>query len=340
MLKKLSKDKVKEWLNSLSESNRVLAPVDRGGAVIFASYTGGEELKLNSFAVNSPKEALFPSSERMFSYSYDKTEDETNINIETPVDGQKSIVFGARPCDARGVSIFDAVYAGKGYQDPYFKAKQESTTWVVTGCNDPDNACFCTSVGGNPYDTTGADVLLTDMGEGYLVEGLTEKGNLLLNHAVFEDVNNQEEKNIEEIKSKATKGVKTAFQLEGIIERLKDSFGSGYWQKESDRCLSCGICTFVCPTCYCFNITDDDCESGGERIRSWDACMSSMFTLEASGHNPRANKSQRLRQRINHKFNYHPAKYGMFGCMGCGRCVRHCPVSIDIRKIINEVSNV
>ncbi len=111
-----------------------------------------------------------------------------------------------------------------------------------------------------------------------------------------------------------------------------------YWQKMAAQCLSCGICTYVCPTCYCFTITDEIENLRGERLRSWDSCMFYHYTLEASGHNPRPSKLNRYRNRVGHKFSYIPEKYdGLIGCCGCGRCIRSCPVSIDIRQVVGSL---
>jgi heterodisulfide reductase subunit C len=107
-----------------------------------------------------------------------------------------------------------------------------------------------------------------------------------------------------------------------------------FWTKMSAACLSCGICTFVCPNCYCFDICDDNMYGKGTRSRVWDACMFTDFTLEASGHNPRTQVYQRLRQKISHKYSYHIRKYGVISCVGCGRCTRQCPVNIDIYSIV------
>jgi ferredoxin len=109
-----------------------------------------------------------------------------------------------------------------------------------------------------------------------------------------------------------------------------------FWTKVSSACLSCGACTFVCPNCYCFDICDDTMFGKGTRRRVWDACMFTDFTLEASGHNPRTQVYQRLRQKINHKYSYHVKKYGVISCVGCGRCTRSCPVNIDIYSIVEE----
>ena len=128
-------------------------------------------------------------------------------------------------------------------------------------------------------------------------------------------------------------------ELIGKARAFEERFSDGpYWRDRVSKCISCGICTYVCPTCYCFTIADEIEDLQGERLRAWDSCMFYQYTLEASGHNPRPSKFERYRNRIGHKFSYFPDQYnGMISCCGCGRCIRSCPVSIDIRRIVGHL---
>ena len=122
--------------------------------------------------------------------------------------------------------------------------------------------------------------------------------------------------------------------IKNLKEKLDKAFDASFWNEIHQKCLGCGICTFLCPTCYCFDITDEVKDEQGKRIRCWDSCMFPQFTLHASGHNPRPTYRERMRQRIMHKFNYCPENYKETFCVGCGRCIRNCPVNLDIRQII------
>jgi ferredoxin len=130
--------------------------------------------------------------------------------------------------------------------------------------------------------------------------------------------------------------------LSGSADALRGKFDDlAFWEAEASKCLSCGACTYLCPTCYCFNLTDEARGALGARIRSWDACMLPLFTMEASGHNPRTGKIQRLRNRIGHKFSYYPGLHnGRIACCGCGRCIKSCPSSVDIRRIVTDAIGI
>jgi len=132
----------------------------------------------------------------------------------------------------------------------------------------------------------------------------------------------------------ATTKVDVPFALDDIRDNLHDNIAAQAWHDLAMRCISCGTCTYVCPNCYCFNISDELVESTGERYRTWDNCFNPLYTEETSGHNPRAAKSNRFRNRFSHKFWYYPDKYDSLLCSGCGRCIMHCPTRIDIREVL------
>jgi len=117
-------------------------------------------------------------------------------------------------------------------------------------------------------------------------------------------------------------------------------YNASFWPQIAEACINCGACTFLCPTCYCFDIQDEVAGTKGVRLRYWDSCMFPLFTLHASGHNPRGQKMQRVRNRFMHKFKYFPDRFGPVSCVGCGRCVKDCPVNIDIREVISLMQAV
>jgi Fe-S oxidoreductase len=171
---------------------------------------------------------------------------------------------------------------------------------------------------------------------GYFFEPITEKGEEILKENIFEDGSSYQDQ-AQKAQKAVTDSVKKPFSsTDELPEKILSLFDNDeFWEQEAAKCLSCGACTYLCPTCYCFNLTDEQVGNSGERIRSWDACMFSHFTLEASGHNPRPMKHQRLKNRVGHKFSYYPKKYdSVIACCGCGRCIRYCPVSVDISEIV------
>ena len=178
-----------------------------------------------------------------------------------------------------------------------------------------------------------------------LLKGITPKGEKLLGGLIsLADASADDEKYFDEYRQeghKIIKPVSPAWIPEIIAKKLEDIFhNTDFWTKISNACLSCGVCTFVCPTCYCFDICDETLFGQGTRRRVWDACMFTDFTLEASGHNPRTKVYQRLRQKVCHKYSFHIRKYGVISCVGCGRCTQYCPVNIDILSIVEEAMKV
>jgi ferredoxin len=212
----------------------------------------------------------------------------------------------------------------------------ESATMVGFGCNDPCSSCFCTSVGSGPFNEKGLDALMVDLGDRFLVRSVTSKGEAFLRKIKFgADADESLMKKALDL-SKSSEG-KISSRVPAV--HLKDKvanelFNAPFWEKVAFACINCGTCTYLCPTCWCFDIQDEVSGKEGDRIRNWDACMFPLFTLHGSGHNPRDKKTQRVRQRFMHKLKYYVDKYGDgAACVGCGRCVQFCPVNIDIRKV-------
>jgi ferredoxin len=255
-------------------------------------------------------------------------------NVVEQADASKPrLIFGARPCDARAIALLDKVFNWDNLVDPYFKKNRDNTVLAVLACGKPQTACFCSSVGGGPDDRTGADIFMEEEGDSLIIEALTKKGEDILAR-------------IEKPLSAAPAGKKTASKKQAamkadakkVSERLDGAFSEKFWADISETCLGCGACTFLCPTCHCFDITDEVGRSGGARVRSWDCCAFPLFTLHGSGHNPRPSSTERLRQRVMHKFNYTVKNFGEIFCVGCGRCVRKCPACIDLREAAETIT--
>jgi sulfhydrogenase subunit beta (sulfur reductase) len=285
---------------------------------------------------------IYPQSETLFAYTFKKDEENQQkmlTELKADTQSRAMVIVGARPCDAKGFTIYDRVFLNPDYADPYYREKREKTTVVTLACQTSYPGCFCTGLGGSPSDQTGSDVMVTEVNGGYFVEALTEKGKILLSKVDLGDGANYE-KEAREKHGAAERSVKNPFGKAGKPDIAKERFAEEqFWDEALEKCLSCGACTFLCPTCYCFNITDEQAIDKGERVRSWDACMFPHFTLEASGHNPRPKKQQRYKNRVGHKFVWYPEKYeGALACSGCGRCIRYCPVSVDISEIVSRLA--
>ncbi len=352
-IKYLAQDQLSAFLASLAEKARVVAPINTEGVVQFQPWAMGKEVELEVLlAKQSPKEWVFPQSETFLKFGYGRApaaEDaegeaaltSETLEVQTVDEAPAQVIFGLRPCDARGFVQMDNVFGGYGgfYFDPLYNARREATTLLAVTCRDPRSTCFCTAIGGCPAGQEGVDALFTQVAGGFTVEALTEKGEAVAASAGLADASDAQASEAAEVKLQATAKVDVPFTLEGIRDNLHDNIEGDGWHDLGMRCISCGTCTYVCPNCYCFNISDELVESTGERYRTWDNCFNPLYTEETSGHNPRAVKSNRFRNRFSHKFWYYPDKYDSLLCSGCGRCIMHCPTRIDIREVLRVMGS-
>ncbi len=313
----------------VSRGYRLYGPVRNGGEVTLGEV--GEEPEFDFDYRNfkmSPKEFFLPQSEVLCRFCRGELAEDA---APAP---QKRVLLGLRPCDARAIWLLDKVFLEEP-EDFYYKQKRENTVVISVACANPATTCFCTSVGGGPAAAEGSDILLFDLGEAFLLEAVSERGEEFLNQfsKMTKDATKkqvaQKKKIAEEAASRMEK-----LPLDGVAERLAKAFDSDLWEAPSQKCLGCGICTYFCPTCYCFDVTDETLRENGRRVRTWDSCMYSPFTLHASGHNPRPSQKERVRQRFMHKFSYAVDNSGQLFCVGCGRCIVNCPVNIDLREVI------
>jgi len=304
------------------DGRRILAPVDRDGRTELNPVEHADEVASGCLqTVLSAKEAAFPKVERLLSYTL--APGAVALQDAEP-QARPTVLFGLRPCEASGFRALDAVF-NWDTRDSFFNARMTALAVIGMSCTRRDEACFCTSVGGGPGATAGSDILLTPVDGGFLAEVLTDKGRAMaaLAPEAFRPDPGLEKKVVE---------VPVAFDPAALTVRLKDLFDNGIWAEQSLRCLGCGACAFVCPTCVCFDLVEEADAKGGRRLRTWDSCGGARFTQHASGHNPRSTQAQRWRQRIYHKFSYYPERYGMLGCVGCGKCTRACPVDMNLQE--------
>lgn len=336
--KSLKKDQVKNLLNKIAQGSQLVAPIQSDGITLFKHVQSGEGVVLDyQNALVPPKDYFFPQSEKMF--TYDLSDPSWAI---TPVEGVPSrVLFGVRPCDVKSILLLDKVFDAE-FRDDYYLDKRDKTTVVAISCNKCRHTCFCGAFGVNPGKAEGADVLLTDLGDRYLVEVLTEKGDKLA--AACNDLLTNDDGSGLAAKEKVVAPAiekQMKIDLEGVKAKLDNMFDHPIWDNESLRCIGCGTCTFICPTCHCFDIADFNNQSAvGYRYRCADSCQFSNFTRGANNHQPRPSKKERTRQRFMHKLRYFVDRYGEYGCVGCGRCLEKCPVNLDIAQIINKVKEV
>lgn len=335
--RRITKTQLTDWLAKIAAGFETFGPLKSEEYHLFGPLKGAAELDFPNTR-NAPKNALFRHTETLARFT------RTPRGMEYLSDGDEvkaSVVF-VRPCDAASFCFLDKVFGWKPYDDPYYQARREKTVVVSIGCvKAPYSSCFCASVGGEPLGDRGADVLLTDLGGDWLAEFLTPKGETLLatlgGAAAATDADAAKK---EELREAAKATVTAKIPAKEIAPTLKRVFESPFWATIHRRCLACGTCTYLCPSCHCFDIADETEGDKGTRIRSWDSCMFPLFTKETSGHNPRPSQRERWRQRVMHKFSYIPENFDELGCVGCGRCVINCPVNIDIRKIVEDIAKL
>lgn len=326
------------WLSELQQTRNVYVPIEDKASIVFAPFTEQKEPVLDRQPTAPPKEVVFPQTENLLRFQYTKRKEDpahSDLHIESQPEAAPAVVVGCRPCGARGFDTYDRVYNSDNVCDPFYQARREQTAFVSIACKRPENTCFCHWTGGGPADTQGSDVLLTEVEGGYVAEAITDKGTPLLQSNLLSDAGAKEEQARAQHEQTAA-AMGTPPDLTDVPDKLLGLFENmEFWEAMSAKCIACGACTYLCPTCYCFNITDEGAGHEGRRVRTWDTCMSFLFTLEASMHNPRPTKAHRLRNRVGHKFSYYPELHnGAIACCGCGRCIKHCPVAVDIREIV------
>jgi ferredoxin len=324
-----------EWLDGLARQRTLIAPHEVAGVLLYRPVESSHEIAWGfGRTVMSVKEAFFPPTERLL--TIEKSDGGIKL-IENLPEGEQ-IIFGVRPCDARGVKILDALFLEKEPVDPYYARRRANTTLIGLACKAMGPTCFCTSVGGAPDEASDMDVMLYEVEGGYAIEAVTEKGKTLLQ--TMEHGQQTVEKPFVKRQSSIPNPQSIAWPAH---------FNSEYWARMSERCLSCRACTYVCPTCRCFIIRDEvlpftqgkPAAGAFERIRCWDSCEGENYRRIAGGHRQRAEKSERLRNRFFCKFYYYPEQYGLgqaSACTGCGRCVDICPVNVDITEVLADLA--
>jgi sulfhydrogenase subunit beta (sulfur reductase) len=339
--KVVKKEHLTDLLKALSEHYELFVPGREKDFYSFTPFTGEAVLDFSNTRL-SAKSLLFPQAERMFEFSLDESSEDAHILKEAAKHYPPTVVFGIRPCDARAVQLVNRNFSTPEFTDPWWAQRLAATAFIGLGCTEPSSSCFCTSVGGGPFSEEGLDVLLFDLGESLLARPVTERGEALLKQgAVDQDAHKELTERADALKAAAEEKITTKLATDKLGDTdAKALFDAPFWDDLAFACISCGACTFLCPTCWCFDILDERTGTEGNRIRTWDSCMFPLFTLHASGHNPRAQKVQRLRQRFMHKLKYYVDKYrDGVACVGCGRCIRHCPVNIDIREVLRLINS-
>ena len=329
---KISLSKIQELFAAIAADEALYIPADHAGQPEFMRWSEGMAMTDALNTVRSAKDFFFPQTEDLVSF---KMEGKSIEIIDPRTETEDFVVFGVRACDVRSFSILDRVFLVDPV-DSYYANRREHGTIVSMACSRPAETCFCHSFGIDAAEPEG-DAVCWKTEDALYIRANTEKGEKLLDklRPMMEEadeapVKAQQEKT-REILGKLPLNSFTTEKFGGDV--LLKVFNSEQWKSLSESCLGCGTCTFVCPTCQCYDIRDFKTGSGVKRFRCWDSCMYSDFTLMASG-NPRTSQLERFRQRFMHKLVYFPANNdGIYGCVGCGRCLSKCPISMNIVKV-------
>jgi len=322
----ITKSNMKEILTKIMNKYRLIAPASRqdGKVIEFMEISDPNTIITDDHtAYKSPKDFFFPSCEKLLTYGE---------STATPhISQDKTVIFGMRPCDLEALARVAKIFTTGTFGDPYFSAHLENSLLVGVGCREKKPGCFCERLAVDKKHSDKCDLFLEDLGDEYQVQYVSEKGRSWLSS--FIDLAHFENRTV------STENVDDTGH-ENILALPKDTaraFEEINWDAITETCISCGLCTFICPTCHCFDFKDVK-ENGADcRYRVWDSCMYPKFTLHASGHNPRASKAERFRQRVLHKYVYVPQNTGEIACTGCGRCVRSCPAGMNLPQIVGQI---
>ena len=336
---RLEKQKLDNFIRELSAEYSVYAPGVVGGKTEFIPVESADGIDLTHPVTDmSPKGIFFPPAEVLFEYDED--------GIRAARTSHRPIaVWGMKNCDSRSLVMLDRVFGSavqmpndRKFQDPYWKEKYDTSLIFGYACNEPLSTCFCSWFGGGPHNSDGMDVSVVDAGDAYLMQPVSDKGaDIIGKLSCLTDAAEEDKTLAAKLASDAESMMSPPLELGGLGERLTVLFEEPIWDDISAKCVNCGACTFSCPTCHCFDMQDSGRGGRGRRVRIWDSCMFPIFTMEASGHNPRALSRERVRQRVMHKYSYYPENYGEILCTGCGRCVMVCPVNLDIREVLRKI---
>lgn len=333
-IQKLPKQHLDFFASVIQQFGEVHAPVARKGKYAFARLDRWSDAVLEyNRTILPPKKYLLPPRETMLRFRR-----ETGYVPESEDLDKKIVLFGVHPCDIYGLNILDDVFAGR-YPDPYYQTRRKNVAIIGIDCT-PDEHCFCRSMRADFVDH-GFDLFFYDIGEHYLTFVGTARGDdmVLAAGSLFENVSRAD---VDEYKRRST-AKREAFRLDVEIRDLPEIFEMEYqadiWNELGERCLSCGSCSMVCPTCYCYDVVDE-VELGsqdGARARVWDSCLFSSHALVAGGENFRESRASRIKFRFYHKQRGFVAEFGRPSCIGCGRCIEACPVNIDIIEVLNKL---
>jgi len=335
-MKILEKKSLLDILKTWAREYHLLCPSKTGpGDIIFDTFNE------NTFTADykkphlPPKSSFLPHTQKIFEVE--------NSEYRMVESHEKKLLFGIRACDMMGIRQSTS-FMTRDLVDPYYSRRIDSTLCVVMACRGPQSeTCFCTTTRSGPWAESGFELQFFDMGDFFLVESGSERADALLDNSLFSEADEISTKDqLDAWKKSSSESIPEIPQVNQAMSMLKDrTSNEEIWDYFGSKCIICGGCAFVCPTCTCFNVYDHiSSPANGSRSRSWDACLYAGFTKEASGHNPRGDQGLRLKRRHEHKllyFNETDIQDALCGCVGCGRCSDFCPVHIGTLEVVRTI---
>ncbi len=336
---------------------RILGPVLREGTITIDRITGENDLPIGWTDVHAPGCYRIEkrSDQRLFGYVVGQHSWKRFLNppvttlmrvrrengriaiTSEPLPTEKYAFLGVRSCDVAGIRIMDRVMLEGPYADERYRARRKNALIIAVNCSEAKGCCFCVSMDTGPKAASGFDLALTEVLDGdehyFVLEAGSDSGHEILAELSTRPVKEAERKAADAEVVRAAYQMGRALNTRGLAEKLAGSHEHPRWAQVAKRCLSCGNCTMVCPTCFCMTIEDhsDLTNENAERRRLWDSCFSQEFSYIHGGH-VRDSVASRYRQWLMHKLSTWQDQFGSFGCVGCGRCIVWCPVGIDITE--------
>ncbi len=324
------------WVATMLRRAEVVAPTAAHGTdVMYDVVQRPDQVAWDYTSSLTPlKRFLFPQVDEVLHWSGQSNE---GLHVEPTYDERERIFLAVRPCDVAGILFLDRVFS-RDRDDIYYLSRRERSTLIALTCAEPGENCFCVCADAGPSLEAGYDLQLTRLSDGYLVEVGSDKGAALIGEAESMFAPPAEE--MLRLRHDMAREVETRFAehkayFAAALRKVTfDRVPDELWGEMAERCLECGGCSFVCPTCTCFLVADAARGGEGERERLWDSCLYEAYALEASGHNPRAERKHRVKARFFHKLSYQFAKpLEAHGCVGCGRCITACMGSNDMPSV-------
>ena len=334
-MKLLPSERLAEFRECLAAGGRLYGPVEVDGIVRFEELGGRLPAIEPGNPANSLKSFLHPQTEAVFDFEGGYTD----VALRVPGPPAAQAIFGVRPCDAVARERVSRVLLAEPFADESYRQRREMTAILTVACREAGPHCFCRSVGVSPADGRGSDVVLYPADDHYLLEAVTARGLSVLQSAgaLLDPAGDEAARAA--CQSTPVPPVR-ALEREDLPARLEAAPHHPHWEELARRCLGCGACTFLCPTCYCFAMFDTVRGMRGRRSLGWDPCQFKDYAMMAGGHDPLPTRASRIRRRFLHKLSRFPAVQGESACVGCGRCAAACPVGLHLAGVLSELEEV